>query len=197
MALFDVDLSLKNLERILNQVKKADKLSCEVGIKAGARYKSGIPVSEVATYLEYGWIQAVSPKQSKWFKADGVYNIKSGTTLINPPRPTFRTAAELHGDEWLQIGSSNLNGFIDNPYNAITQALKIMGMAAVQDIQECITTGGYGDFIERSPLTMLLYANAAQKGKKRIKGQNQTTTTKPLFKTGKFAASIAFNITNR
>lgn len=200
----DVKLDLKHLESFVKECEKAKKLHLKVGVLAGATYdpppgkKKGTPVSEVAKYLEYGWTQTVKPQQSKWFMAQGIYNIRAGTTLSCPPRPTFQATSNAKSSEWLQIGASYLRGLKDNPLNAFARALEAMGTAAVQDLQETITTGGVEGqmFEQRHPLTMMLYGMQADNGKHRISGSNQTTTTKPLYRTGKFASSIAFEITD-
>ena len=193
----EVKLNLKNLERFINECKQADNLRVKVGVKADAAYENGTPVSKVAQYLEYGWTQSVSERQSKWLMSQGVYNVKAGATLTMPARPTFGATFNAKSKEWYEIGSYYLQGLSANPLNKITEALKAVGEAAKQDIVECITSGGSSSnasFELRHPLTLILYGNQAAAGGKKIKGTNQTTTMKPLYKRGDFARSIAYEI---
>lgn len=196
----NVNLDLKHLEQLIKDCEKAKNLQLEIGVLADKTYddENKTPVADVATYLEYGWVQTVKPKQSKWFMANGIYNIKTGATLTMPPRPTFKATAEAKKDDWIEIGQYYLKGLTDNPLNKITEALRAIGTAAVQDIQDTITNGGVeGEmFAPRSPLTMLMYSQSAEKGGHKVSGVNNTTTTKPLTKSGKFANSIAFDIIN-
>lgn len=197
----EVKLDLKHLEQFLKDCQKADKLRVKVGVKADDTYENGTPVADVAKYLEYGWEQTVSPEQSRWLMSQGVYNVKAGSTLRMPARPTFQSTYSAKSADWYSIGAYYLKGLSINPLNKITEALKAVGTAAVQDIVECITTGGSStgnaSFELRHPLTLILYSNQAAGGGKKIKGRNQTTTPKPLYKTGSFARSIAFEITTK
>lgn len=196
----DVKLDLMHLEQFIRDCKTADKMRVKVGVRADAVYENGMPVSQIAKYLEYGWEQTVSERQSRWLMSQGVYNVKEGSTLRMPARPTFQSTFSAKSADWYDIGAYYLQGLSINPLNKITQALKAVGQAAQQDIVDCINSGGSSNgnssFELRHPLTLILYGNQASAGKKKIKGHNQTTTMKPLHKTGAFARSIAYEITN-
>ena len=194
----EVKLDLKHLESVIKQIQQAQNLSVKVGVLAGATYPNGTPVADVAKYLEYGWTQSVSQKQRGWFMSQGIYNIKEGATLTNPPRPFFKATAATNKDRWQKLGAYALKGLTkDNVLNKITQALQLLGTTAQQDIQDAIIDGGVGgtQFARRSPLTLLLYGNLVEGRKHRTDGTpNQILTDKPLYKTGNLASSIAFEI---
>lgn len=196
----DVELDLKHLESILSQVNRAQNMSVKVGVLAGATYPNGTPVSQVAKYLEYGWTQSVSKKQSGWFMSQGIYNIKEGTTLSSPARPFFSMTANANRERWQKLGAFALRGLTkDNVLNKITQALQLLGATAQQDIQDAVMNGGVGgtQFARRSPLTLLLYGKLLEGRKHRTDGTpNQIGTDKPLYKTGHLASSIAYELTN-
>ena len=50
MANFEIKSDLHNLDRLIEQTKKAKRLKCNVGIDAGEHYDNGTSVAEVATY---------------------------------------------------------------------------------------------------------------------------------------------------
>lgn len=197
MALFNIKLDIKHLEKYISDMNKIKKLHVEIGIDAGASYPSGIPVSEVATYLEYGWVQSVSDRQSGWFTAHGFGNIRPGATLNMPPRPIFEYTSTTYSKEWVKLGSDYLKGIGIEPYKKIMQALEAVGLAAQQDLVNTINTNGDGSFAPRSAVTMALYSMAAAEGGHRIRGENQTTTDKALYKSGILAGSIIYNIVNK
>lgn len=195
-----VEMNLANLERIIKDLKKVKNLQCAVGIKEGDKYDSGIPVSEVATYLEYGWTQTVTARQSGWFMSQGTY-MPQGATLRLPPRPTFHSTYETQNKNWLALGKRYLQGFCKAPYNKMHKALETMGELASEDVRACINTNGASNgtaFAPRSPLTMAMYAKklSADTVKHKTDGSGSATGSKALRNDGNFANSIAFDITN-
>lgn len=190
-----VEMNLSNLERIIKDLKKVKNLQCTVGIDAG-EMDEDIPVSEVATYLEYGWTQTVTARQSGWFMSQGTY-MPQGATLRLPPRPTFRSTYETQNKNWLALGKRYLQGFCKAPYNKMHKALEAMGELASEDIKLCINTNGASNgtaFAPRSPLTMAMYSKQS-KGHK-TDGTGSTTGSKALVYSEKFLRSIKFEITN-
>lgn len=197
-----VEINLTNIEKLTKQLEKANRIGIKVGVNDSMQYKNGkkpIKVGKVAEYLEYGWTQTVKPKQSKWFKAQGIYNIKAGTTLNNPPRPFFGATARAKKAEWQRLGVQLLHGLpaSDNQLNKIMQAFEFLGMKAVQDIQDTILNGGVEgvEFALRSPLTMLMYGKLSAGHK--TDGTGTLSSDKPLNKSGLLLNSIAFEITTK
>lgn len=193
-----VEINIEHMEKLQKEIVKACKQRVKVGILAGATYPNGTKVSEVAAYLENGWTQTVTDKQRGWLGVHGVH-VKKNTTLSSPARPFFAVTAEVNRKKWNDIGFRALKGLANNPnaLNQITQALMLLGMTAQQDLQDAVIDGSMGgaSFAIRSPMTMLLYGNLmAEGGHKTDDTPNQTTSRKPLYKTGILASSIAFEI---
>ena len=57
MANFSVQISTPNTDRLLKELAQVQKLEAKVGVDDGAVEHNGTPTSEVALYLEYGWVQ--------------------------------------------------------------------------------------------------------------------------------------------
>ena len=193
-----VDIKLTGLEKLHSQIKSVGNQKVEIGILDGATYPNGTPVSKVACYLEYGWTQNVTARQRGWFSAHGIH-LKPDTVLHSPARPFFEAAFNANRTKWIKLGQSALKGLTssENALNKITKALQLLGMTAQQDLQDAVIEGGVGgnSFASRSPLTTLLYGNLMHAGGHKTDGTpNQTTTGKPLYRTGILESSIAFNI---
>ena len=193
-----ISINLSGLNQLKKDIEKASKQWVKVGVLAGATYPDGTPVSDVATYLEYGWTQTVTEKQRGYLGANGAH-VKKGTVLNLPPRPTFRATAENKKAKWIKTGLKSLEGITEeNALNKITQTLLLLGMVAQQDIQDTIQNGGVGSasFALRSPMTIALYGHAIEaEGHKTDETPNQSTATlKPLYRSGLFSSSIVFNI---
>lgn len=192
-----VEVDIKGLIKLKQEVQRAAKQVAKVGVLAGATYPSGTKVSQVVEFLEFGWDQPVTPKQRGWFAAHGIY-LKNGTALRCPPRPFFRATFTAKEKTWRQKGNAALKGLERNPVSKIQKALVMLGLTAQQDLQDSILNGAVeGEkFAERSELTLRLYATQA-KGHRMDDTPNQTTTAKPLYRSGLLASSIAFDIENR
>lgn len=193
-----VDIKLTGLEKLLSQTRSVGNQKVEIGILDGATYPNGTPVSKVACYLEYGWTQNVTSRQRGWFAAQGIH-LRPDTVLHSPARPFFEATFNANRTKWIKLGQSALKGLTssENALNKITKALQLLGMTAQQDLQDAVIDGGVGgnSFAARSPLTALLYGNLMHAGGHKTDGTpNQTTTGKPLYKTGILESSIAFNI---
>lgn len=159
--------------------------SVEIGVTDAA-------VAPYATYVEYGWVQRVTPKQHKWFIRQGVRNPpKPGSSLVNPPRPFLRGTLTAEGDKWRGIIAAALKKNLN-----ATTALKLAGTQAAQDVRETIRKGGTRtqQFPERSPLTMELINPAKGKTRKGKASKANATTTKPLMLTGRLLNSIHFEV---
>ena len=193
-----VDIKLTGLEKLLSQTRSVGNQKVEIGILDGATYPNGTSVAKVACYLEYGWTQNVTARQRGWFSAHGIH-LKTDTVLHSPARPFFEATFNANRAKWIKLGQSTLKGLAssENALNKITKALQLLGMTAQQDLQDAVIEGGVGgnSFASRSPLTALLYGNLMHAGGHKTDGTpNQTTTGKPLYKTGILESSIAFNI---
>lgn len=194
-----LEIKLTNLNKIREQVKKIGTTKVKVGVLAGATYPNGTAVAEVAKYLEYGWTQSVTLPQRGWLGYHGIH-VKVGSVLTNPPRPFFQMTYKAKKFKWQTMGQNALKGLTSDPnlvLNKITQALTMLGLTAQQDLQETIVNGGVGgnSFTLRSPMTLALYGNLMQEGGHKTDGTpNQTTTQKPLYKSGLLESSISFEI---
>ena len=194
-----ISINLSGLNQLKKDIEKASKQWVKVGVLAGATYPNGTPISEVATYLEYGWTQKVTKKQLGYLWAHGA-NIGRNAVLNMPPRPIFRATAEAKRARWIKLGTNSLKGINEsNVLNKITKTLLLLGMVAQEDIQDTIQNGGTGSvsFALRSPMTMAMYGHAINaEGHKLDDTPNQSTTLKPLYRSGLLSASIVFNIEN-
>lgn len=187
---------LSKLEGLSKFFEKASKTQVKVHI-------TDPKVAAYANYLEWGWVQAVTPKQRNWFGVQG-FHLKEGSMLVNPPRPFFYGTVEANRDRWLKKMRQNSEAlFKRSGYDmtALNKALLACGMMAAQDIRETVLTGKItnGEKLERrSELTLAMYAGAAEKGGHKMnKTPNQTTTDKPMYKTGHLAASIGYDLVTK
>lgn len=158
-------------------------------------------VATYANYVEFGWVQAVTPNQRKWFGRQGIH-VKEGNMLVNPPRPFFYGTVEANRERWQKLMRKNAETLFKRAghnMTALTQTLMSCGMLAVQDIQDTVLNGKItnGDELERrAPITMELYANDANEhGTDNT--PNQSTTDKPLYHSGRLAASIGYDIVTK
>jgi hypothetical protein len=193
-----VQINLANTERILRELKRLKNLHCDVGINAEEHEDSGIPVSEVAKYLEFGWTQTVTARQSGWFMGQGYY-VPQGTLLKLPPRPTFQSTYKANHKKWSAIGVMFLKGFCNAPLNKMTKALEAMATEAQTDLKACIDTNGASNgspFAPRSPLTMAMYSKTVKAEKHKTDGTGTASGSKALRNTGHFERSIIFDIIN-
>lgn len=194
---------LKNIQRIRERYDRKDATRVEVGV-------TDPEIAKYATYVEYGWAQRVTTKQSLYLSnaigkpvprgGDGKFAfdkaaIKPGTALVNPPRPFLRGTLAAEGGKWLKVLKASLKRG-----DAPMKALAVVGTIAQQDITETIARGGTSKekFPERSELTMALL-DQAQKGRKRPSGKNASgasasNRTQPLVLTGKLLNAIKFDV---
>lgn len=169
-------------------------------IKANASKKLlvGVMNPEIATYgmyLEYGWVQRVTPKQNAWLNAQLGTNYKF-STLSNPPRPFMRATFAQKNREWAELFKEQLIKTQD-----VTKAFTTLGDVVVADIQKTINEGGCpaGSFPKRSPLTMAMFEALGENKKVRKiqRGEslpNNTTTTQPMRLSGELLTSISMKV---
>lgn len=146
--------------------------------------------AQKAQWLEYGWVQRVTPKQRAFFQYN--YQIQLGKTLYMPPRPFLRGTYAQNLAKWKSVA---LNAFKAD--YSLEQALALAGEVAVADVKQSMISGGIegGEkFALRSPLTLEIYAKNTKAGKHKVKGTNNSTTSRPLIKSGRLLNAIAFDI---
>jgi hypothetical protein len=163
-------------------------------------------IASYATYVEYGWVQRVTGKQSLFLsnaigkpvprREDGKPNfqaaaIKPGMALVNPPRPFLRDTMAAEAPKWRKTAKKALHKTLDKE-----RALAILGRQAADDVRMTITSGGTSKekFPERSSLTLELYRQKAEAKGRKGKGGGNLTTAKPLVLTGKLLNSIGFEV---
>lgn len=200
MANFSVKMDTSNTDRLLKELAQVQKLEAKVGVDAGAVEHNGTPTSEVALYLEYGWVQRVTAKQTGFFWGHGL-NVHN--TLNLPPRPTFAYTAKRNHDKWEKLGAKVLGSseFILKPLATAIRALNTVCLVAQSDVQETITTNGHGSFAPRAPLTIAMYsalywgsASSEVRSKQNASAKNASMSAKALVYKGDFLRSITYEI---
>ena len=189
MANFSVQMDTSNTDRLLKELAQVQKLEAKVGVDAGAIEHNGTPTSEIALYLEYGWVQRVTAKQTGFFWGHGL-NVRN--TLNMPPRPTFAYTAKRNHDKC---------EFVLSPLATALKALNTVCLVAQSDVQETITTNGHGTFAPRAPLTIAMYsapywssASGEVHNKRNASAKNASMSTKALVYKGDFLRSITYEI---
>ena len=194
-----VTVKLDNLKKLKDTISRQAQRTVKVGVWSGASYPNGTPVAEVASYLNYGWMQNVTPDQRGWLGAHGVH-VKVGSTLTMPPRPFFRDAIEAKRQDIAKVtemAKAVLNNITENTPQKIEKALRLLGTIGVEAVQDAIQDGFVGNvsFAIRSPMTMMLYGNLLESGNHKTDDTpNQSTSRKPLYKSGILAGSIMYEI---
>lgn len=149
----------------------------------------------IAMYLEYGWMQRITPKQAGYFKGAHKVNLKVGNTLYMPPRPFIRGTFEAKHKEWIELAQKVFKNRLD-----VNATLEILGNRAVEDIQASILKGGTGkeQFAPRSSLTMALIESSLAKGKhKTDETPNTSQTTKPLQRSGSLFPALTYRMVEK
>lgn len=147
-------------------------------------------VAEYAKYVEYGWVQRVTEKQSRYLA--GVLGGSApapGSSLVNPPRPFLRGTFSAERKKWKDVMQNSLARDLFN----FDLALIRVGMVAAEDIRETIVKGGTSKqkFPKRSSLTMAFYQ--ALKGDRKGEGGN-SDTDKPLVLSGSLLNAITYKL---
>lgn len=159
----------------------------------------GIMMPDIATigmYLEYGWVQAVTPRQNNFLRARlGRWGVNF-KTLSLPPRPFMRATFAEKNKDWKKIFESRFKKTHD-----AKAALEAMCTMASSDISATVRNNGTASnpFPKRSPLTlaMLDALGETDKARRQQKGQaaeSNTTTDKALMRTGVLEKSITYKI---
>lgn len=151
-----------------------------------------VEIATYASYQEYGWVQRVTPKQSHWFKSQGIsHPPRAGSSLVLPPRPFFRATVAAHSKEWAKLMKQVLD---KHGPDGVMLGLQLVGMKATEDLKQTLIDGGTDKekFPERAPLTLRLYANQS-KGHKQD-GSGNASNPRPLIKTGAMLNALGFQI---
>ena len=182
-------------DKIIEQAKaNAPKRYVHVGINSaeGVRpYGDGeTNVASVAQYLEYGWVQRVTKKQSGWFFGVNGLSVTPGSVLFMPPRPFLRSTLRHRADDWVEVFH---NAFMRHQGD-LELALAEVGMIAANDVQQTIVNAGIDgeQFPRRSPLTQKLYEIYQQDHK--TDGLGNLSGDKPLVSSGLLLASISYQL---
>lgn len=185
--------SAKAVERIKATAKKnGGKQYVDIGLK-------GAELATIASYLEYGWVQTVTPKQYGFFLARYGLAIPPGAHLVNPPRPFLRGTAQAEGPQWSKLFQAVVKA---RGLFAMPDALLVVGERAQQDVMQTIATGGTSkqDFPPRSELTMTMYGldeQYTESGNKRKRdGSGGQDREQALYKTGRLHKSIGYWLRN-
>ena len=201
MANFSVQMDTSNTDRLLKELAQVQKLEAKVGVNDGAVEHNGTPTSEIALYLEYGWVQRVTAKQTGFFLGHGL-NVRN--TLNMPPRPTFAYTAKRNHEKWEKLGAKVLASgeFVLKPLATALRALNTVCLVAQSDVQETITTNGHGSFVPRAPLTIAMYSGGywsrtggEVRNKRNTSAKNASMSAKALVYKGDFLHSITYEIT--
>ena len=180
-------------EKVLKEaLASASKKRAEIGIKDAG-------VAEYATYVEYGWVQAVTPKQSRYFGANYGIGLKVGSQLFNPPRPFMRGTLAAKQDDWVKMFSFYAK---QAGANQLDKALALTAELMANDIKMTIRNGaveGGETFPRRSAFTMaLLEAQTAftKSGRRRkTDATGNAMTDKPMMNTGVMLSKVGYWLT--
>lgn len=152
----------------------------------------GVLDAEIATYasyVEFGWVQRVTPKQAGWFINQGVeHPPKVGGALVNPARPFMRSTVAACSKDWADLFARAVK---KQGIDGIDVALNLVGIKACDDIKETLVNGGtkLDTFDRRAGLTMELYEREA--ADHQTDGSGNLETDKPLVKTGSLLNAIS------
>ena len=182
------------IDSIVSMLKTEGGQHVRVGVLEGAQTVDGKPMAEIATYLEYGWVQRITKAQAGYFRHTYGIGLHPGGTLNLPPRPFFRGTFAAEYKKWAQLGGKAVFH-----YNSLTKALQLVGMTAQGDIQATIRNGGTSTekFPRRSPMTMEILRKNAEGHEargKNVSGGGASATDQPLILSGRLLNSISFEI---
>ena len=86
-----------NVKAITEKLKKEPTATAVVGV---AKTEGDPSLTEIMEWLERGWVQKITHKQSYYFYKNFDVNLVVGHTLVLPPRPFFRGTLLENGDKW-------------------------------------------------------------------------------------------------
>ena len=164
-------------------------------------------VATYAAYNEFGWVQAVTGKQSDYLSYKLGYDVEAnghkgqpirpGMTLHSPPRPFLRGTAAAKKEEWrkaLEDGIKVLG------LKKLPQILENVARQAQVDVQTTIKNNGTDkqQFPNRSSLTKKLYglesATTSRGRKRKIEDDAGAARDKALIYSGRLLQSIGYEV---
>lgn len=189
-----ISIDLKNLKKLGKDLEQACRTVCTVGIK-DMKGANGVSTQEYSTYLEYGWVQRVTPKQAGYLRGTSGVNVPVGAVLSNPPRPFFRGTRDAEGEKWIKVLKNAVAHYqAEDIFTAHEKALNFIGLLATQDIQQTLINGGTSKmkFAKRSPLTMTILS--ARANGHQSDGSGTTASAQAGNLSGMLVKSIGFEI---
>ena len=125
--------------------KSTEKVSVTVGIFDPR-------IATYASYLERGWVQYVTRKQSAYFRGIlGENAPMPGSMLILPPRPMFGATSRAYRNKWDKFIADNIRNAHGQQDNE--RVLNAVGSMIKKDLQTTIASNGTPDerFKTRAP----------------------------------------------
>ena len=185
---------MKGGKSIAEAIAKVRKRAKEQKAK-GHSVAVGITDPAIATYAaynEFGWVQAVTPKQQAYFTPQlGEYAPRAGNSLVSPPRPFMHATFVAKHERWTKIAKKapKVLGITDTE-----KLLSLLGQEAVSDIKQTIKNAGTEgqSFAPRAPMTMALHES--QTAGKKTDGTGGASGSKPLTLSGRMIGSIHYEI---
>jgi len=159
-------------------------------------------LTQIAEWLEFGWVQQVTPKQHTFFnKKYGIWR-ETGDVLYLPPRPFFRNPLKERREELMALAKELLRrGY--TPEHVILAMARDLQAA----MQSAIAKGGSDseEFPRLSKMTMAIKAHKAAQdaGKNGRKKRRDSTgfalSDRPFASDGgrEIANLIAFELRNK
>lgn len=159
-------------------------------------------LSQIAEWLEFGWVQEVTPKQTGYFNFNyGIYR-PPGDTLFLPPRPFFRWPIQEKQEELLKYAKTALAQG-DSPKHVILQMARILQAAMKSAIYQAGTESREFQRLSRMTMQIREQQAAADVGKKGRKKRRDLTgfalSDRPFASDGGRAIAdlIAFELVNK
>lgn len=167
--------------------KSTEKVSVTVGIFDPR-------IATYASYLERGWVQYVTRKQSAYFR--GILGDNApmpGSMLILPPRPMFGATSRAYRNKWDKFIADNVRNAHGQQDNE--RLLNAVGSMIKKDLQTTIASNGTPDerFKTRAPLTMQLLAASA--AGHRTDATGGSSRAQALVRTGTMLNSVNYKVT--
>ncbi len=188
-----IEVNLEQLKSLVKNLKTESSKTVAVGVR-DMRSESGVSTQEYGKYLEFGWVQRVTPRQSGYLSHQGVH-VPAGATLYNPPRPFFRYTIADEEKNWKDYFIKSLVHFsVGADASFYTKSLQMVGAIMVQDIQTTLENGGSRNnrFPPRSPMTMAIY-RAISEGHSQD-GTGTSSSSQAGISSGLLRDSISFEI---
>jgi hypothetical protein len=181
-----IRVSGNGISNLKKRLQAAHKVAV-VGVMQSPERGNSPSYSQIAQWLEYGWVQQITSKQSHYFGKNHGIHLKVGNTLVLPPRPFFRGTIQENRDKWMQTAKALLAKDFDPD-----KVLNLIARDIQAAIQASIARGGTEtqQFERLSPMTMELKAQKAAADttrtgrQKRRDGTGSSTSDRPFASDG-------------